>query len=79
MSLSRDLGFNMTQVGAWIAFLGMAEPEWYSCGTDVPYATVCLSYGGLDIFRVVLKVENGAADLQQVSWYRLKSLKQNAR
>jgi hypothetical protein len=79
MSLSRDLGFNMTQVGAWIAFLGMAEPEWYACGTDAAYATICLSYGDLDIFKIVLKVENGAADLLQVSWYRRKGIKPNAR
>lgn len=73
MSLARDLGFNITQVGAWIGFLGMAEPEWYACGADAAYATICLNYGGLDIFVIVLTLADGGAGLKQVSWYRRKT------
>jgi hypothetical protein len=73
LTLSGELGFSVSQIGNWMAFLTLAEPVLYRCDTDGKYVTVCLDYGGLDIFQLGFATEENIPIVKHLSWYRRKS------
>src|SRR5262249_14330140 len=50
--ISASIGLAARHAAAWESFLRMARPVACDCGHDDREATICLDYGGLDVFVV---------------------------
>lgn len=57
----------------WQAFLAAAEPTWRNCGSDPRHLTVCVDYGGLDIFVVELLRAGDLWSPVAVTWWQRQS------
>lgn len=75
VELSRTLAMQTKDVAAWVTFLQLARPVISRCApVEAEHATVCLDYGGLDIFVIKLGIENDAWVPRSVVWHQLGRL-----
>jgi hypothetical protein len=63
ISMMQELGMTTADVGGWMAFFAMAEPEVARCGD-----ALCMSYGGLDVLVCSLGQHDGTAVVETIRW-----------
>ena len=66
--MSHHLGMTTADIGRWMTFLRAAKPAIGVCKRSDTEVTVCVSYGGLDVFLVSLQAGGGAWGLSALSW-----------
>jgi len=66
--IAPSLGLADGRAAAWQGFLRMARPVACDCGHDDTEATICLDYGGLDVFVVTLATRGATWVPRAISW-----------
>lgn len=64
LAMSRETGAAPADMGKWLGFLSLAEPEVLRCGAEA----LCMSYGGLDVFVFTLGLHEGSAVVEGFRW-----------
>ncbi|MEZ4449056.1 MAG: hypothetical protein R3B09_06190 [Nannocystaceae bacterium] len=70
ITMSTELGMPTADVGRWLAFFSLAEPEYTRCGGD---DSLCVSYGGLDVFVFTMTRFDGVTVVQSIQWMQRSS------
>jgi hypothetical protein len=70
LSMARTLGLSAAEASDWMSFLFMAKPEIRACGAGPATRTVCVDYGGLDVFVVTFVPRDPVWVLDEIVWRR---------
>jgi hypothetical protein len=68
ITATRSLGLNMSTTGTWLSLLHSAKPSALLCGRERTKVTVCLDYGGLDVFIVRFAPHGSSWAPEGIAW-----------
>jgi hypothetical protein len=68
VTMARTLRLSSAEVSEWISFLFMAKPDIRACGAGPTMRTVCVDYGGLDVFIVTFVPRDPVWVLDRLIW-----------
>jgi hypothetical protein len=66
--MAQRAGLPISKIGGWMGFLAAAEPAVRRCERGPERATLCVDYGGLDVFVVAMVKQGGDWAVKGVAW-----------
>lgn len=70
VAMSRVLGMATSDIGSWLGFLSAAKPVLHGCGKAGQDLTVCVDYGGVDIFVLRFSDDGTMWAPSAITWWQ---------